>query len=271
MQKLIPVDSAVEENDFPAEVTDTLQAGEISSESAGYMKGDKYHIVTGWGLIEAARVAGERLVPIHELYTPVERGLEYHVTAIRDNHIGSGASIYHPVMVRGFETSEVTRPTMERYNMVIKGLADFMPTFGGVSLVDLGCHHGYWSFSLEAAGFNVLGVDNVPASLVLAGNLKKLLASEVQFRILEIGRDGAFAQVILAMNVLHHVVDGLSSDGIRKLLLKIAINTREILIVSYREKDLGQYADPRTWPGFDKDPILLGNPRGSYPVWMLCK
>ncbi|MCD4750204.1 MAG: methyltransferase domain-containing protein, partial [Thermoanaerobaculales bacterium] len=95
----------------------------------------------------------------------------------------------------------------------------------GKRALDIGCSDGFFSFSLEQRGADVVAVDFVPETYSGFATAKNILGSDVEYRmdnVYNLSRDsyGEF-DVILFLGVLYHLRNPLAAlDAIRSVLKK---------------------------------------------------
>jgi SAM-dependent methyltransferase len=84
----------------------------------------------------------------------------------------------------------------------------------GRSVLDVGCNIGFFSFEAERRGATrVLGIDFDPERIREATLLKSVLDSSVEFAVGDVLKDpvGERFDLVLALNVIHHVTDPFSA------------------------------------------------------------
>lgn len=253
--------------------SETLNMGSDGGDLAGYIYQAKHCIFSGWQQIAGAIASANRLIQMEELFSPVSDDNLKRIVKIKEKYLSPTKRIYHPIMVSGFEDYEVTRPTMERYNMVIQALVGKFESFKGLRLYDLCCHHAYWAFSLEASGFNVTAIDNDTNALYVARHIREIVLSDIgliEADIWDFVGQGLSSDIILFMNSLHHIVKDKTEKETEEFLESLAAMTNQAAVVSYRQKDLGCFANPLNWPGWDKIDFV-GIPNEGYPIWICSK
>lgn len=101
------------------------------------------------------------------------------------------------------------------------GAADRSPTFRaispyieGPSILDIGCGEGFFSFSLERAGYGpIVGTEIKKTRFLTASAIKVATGSRCEFKLLDVF-DGTFNDMhdtVLMLNVLHHLRDPISA------------------------------------------------------------
>lgn len=94
----------------------------------------------------------------------------------------------------------------------IRALVDW----GGATIVDLGCNHGFFCFRAEDAGASVTGLDESRAILDVAHAVNLMRGGGVTFKQWNAGEPVPAADVTLCLNALHHFSDSRTVlDGIR--------------------------------------------------------
>lgn len=117
----------------------------------------------------------------------------------------------------------------------------FPSSLAGMSVLDIGCAQGAFSFEAERRGAKVLASDSNPARLKSAKAFSELLGSKVQFTdrdFLKGDVDETF-DVVLALNVLHHVKDPVAA------LQKAAALARKYVILEFPSSKDPLYKDKK--------------------------
>jgi 2-polyprenyl-3-methyl-5-hydroxy-6-metoxy-1,4-benzoquinol methylase len=104
--------------------------------------------------------------------------------------------LYEDIEVLNFVGYSQSYKTWERLHDLV--------TWEGRQVVDLGCHHGYFSFKAADAGARVLGLERGSTVLETARRIKALNHSSAEFQQWEGGQPIPACDIILCLNVLHH-------------------------------------------------------------------
>jgi len=107
--------------------------------------------------------------------------------------------LYEDIEVLNFVGYSQSYKTWERLHDLV--------AWDGKRVVDLGSHHGFFSFKIAAAGGQVLGLERSPLVVETARRIKALNHSSAEFQQWEGGQPIPAADVILCLNVLHHFPD----------------------------------------------------------------
>lgn len=75
------------------------------------------------------------------------------------------------------------------------------------SVIDLGCHHGYFAFKVEDSGAIARGLDQSETVLETARLINEIRGGKVTFEVWKGGDKIPECDVILCLNVLHHFDD----------------------------------------------------------------
>lgn len=106
---------------------------------------------------------------------------------------------YQDIVPLGFRGYSRSYQTWER----IRGLVDW----SGLSVVDLGCFHGYFCFRAKEAGASkVQGLDTADFALVTARMIGELEGLDVEFNQWDDTQEIPKSDVTLLLNALHHFV-----------------------------------------------------------------
>lgn len=109
---------------------------------------------------------------------------------------------YQDIVPLGFRGYSRSYQTWDR----IRGLVDW----SGLSVVDLGCFHGYFSFRAKEAGASkVQGLDREEAVLVTSRMIGELEGLDVEFIQWDDSQEIPECDVTLLLNALHHFVSPL--------------------------------------------------------------
>ncbi len=124
----------------------------------------------------------------------------------------------------------------------------FPPSLYGMSLLDIGCAHGAFSFEAERRGAKVVASDKNSTRLQAAKQLGEIIGSAVEFtdrNFLDDGIDASY-DIVLLLNVLHHVDDPVAalrnSAKIAKKYLIIEFPTSADPL--YKGKNMRQIVGP---------------------------
>ena len=85
----------------------------------------------------------------------------------------------------------------------VVGLADWK----GQRVVDIGCHHGYFSFKAADAGATVVGLDRSIPALNVARRIDALRGGTTRFLEWSDDEELPEGDIVLLLNVLHHLGD----------------------------------------------------------------
>lgn len=111
--------------------------------------------------------------------------------------------------IKGYERTENTWDVLSK-------LVDF----GGKTVLDAGCYHGYCAFKMEAAGAIVTGIDRTKDAIDTVEELKLMLGYKVELIHADLDDwvpSGNY-DVVLCSNVIHHPKD---SEGVVKKLFSV--------------------------------------------------
>ncbi len=119
----------------------------------------------------------------------------------------------------------------------------------GRRVVDLGCHHGYFSFKAHDEGASVVGLDRNPAALEVARKIDEVRGGATLFVEWSDHEDVPEGDVVLLLNVLHHLED---PDGVlsrlRTNVVILEINARDKPTVERHlnvEREMSSHRDNR--------------------------
>lgn len=189
--------------------------------------------------------------------------------------------LYHPVPVGKYSQKPETKNSIQRFNLIVRYLTKYMPSFDNATMLDLGCHYGYLGFSLEALGFTVTAIEKLHRSVCICRLIKDVLASRINFRwcraedIIEEGQD---YDVVMAMNMLHYVFDGKARVFLEHFFNRLGAITKKYCILSYPVNNPrwtipheGDVFEDICYLGGFRSVECVGYPEGSYPIWIASK
>jgi SAM-dependent methyltransferase len=231
---------------------------------AAYMLDGRYVLATG------QKPDGQAEMEIVELPTPVLGDRLKDAAAIQ-RFVGD-AKPYHPIPIDTFEGIEVSRPSVDRYNIAYKALSA-CGELSGSTMYDLGCHYGYLSFSFECCGLQVSACDRNPDVIAVAFRLARILGSKVDFKLADIRtvvKTHCLWDYVLGMNVFHYVLEELNVKDREQLILDLGQITRVAAVVTTLEWDGFSYGDIAALGGFSRAE-MVGEPEDSHSIWLMVK
>jgi hypothetical protein len=175
-------------------------------------------------------LAGEQKKGFCDFLEPPLRGFE--VVEEQDSiiaHVAATVGAKHPNLPSGHETllqdiaeSGTFNPFYQRVEvggeLLVTGFTDSVKTwnnllrlgidFDSKKTCDIGCMHGYFTFKMEEAGAEPLGIDIAEGAIRCARLIAEARGSHARFAVLDSAEGfGEEFDVILALNVLHRVAD----------------------------------------------------------------
>lgn len=103
-----------------------------------------------------------------------------------------GRELYQPIEHPLFDAATVTQPSLERLGMILTALGGHPPG----TLLDLGCHTGWFSRTFSELGWDVTGLD---------ASVDWLHAAQVLNQLCRLGRGPRYARVDLRETALPRV------------------------------------------------------------------
>lgn len=113
--------------------------------------------------------------------------------------------VYSPILHPAFRTWGFCRVGSNRLDM-IRGFLG--PVHRKLSLLDIGCNTGYFTFHFARQGFNVTGLDYSDRHLEMARALKETYSLNVDFqqgKLEDFDGDNKF-DIVLGMSILYHLL-----------------------------------------------------------------
>jgi 2-polyprenyl-3-methyl-5-hydroxy-6-metoxy-1,4-benzoquinol methylase len=158
---------------------------------------------------------------------------------------------YQDIVPLGFRGYSRSYQTWER----IRGLVDW----SGLSVVDLGCFHGYFSFRAKEAGASkVQGLDREEVVLGTSRMIGELEGLDVEFIQWDDSQEIPECDVTLLLNALHHFVAPLEClKRIRSEWVIFEVKKEQVAMISKVfdvVEERGSYRRGRT--------IILGRKKG---------
>ena len=254
MQKLIPLNRII-------------SFRKLDGFPSAYLKGHGYVVTQGYARLASEIIKGNSTTYIEEQSTPCDPTMRATLEAMLHP-----SEVFHPVNVAGLRVRKISRPTVDRYNIVMGQMLKYMP-FEGRTLLDIGCMFGYWAFGFEAAGFAVTAVDKELGNIEVCKQLKAIFESDVSFSLSDIRdleADRSY-DIVCAMNVLHYVFKDMTDDEKRVFATKMLSLARTALYVSYPYIPGKAGADPAVDFGWAAKVEKIGTPSHSYSIWEITK
>lgn len=246
----------------------------------GYMTEGGYRITEGGQAIQQAEGAGQDFLHIVEEETPtegIERQFAHAISEALAHNI-----VYQPMKVGGVKWSQPQRQSVDRSNMIIRGLERIGFRLEGSSLLDLGSNTGYFCRTFEACGMIVEGVEShrgfVEVTRLMAGLMG--FSHEVYHAPAEEFVESCTKQydVVFLLNLFHHLVRLIpwTESRARLFAQKVCSLVGSVLILSYNAgggwmdfaKPSGQAF--KDWGGFEQMEYI-GKARDSEDMWMLSR
>ena len=226
----------------------------------GYMKDSGYTLTSGAELIASDRAW------IFELDTPI---LGHEDAAADLARLVTESEVYHPIPVEGFGGRMVSRPSVDRANLVTEFLLE-----SGVTgtMLDVGCHYGYLAFTFDAYGLDVDAIDPQEKVIQVSRLISRILNSSVDFQccdLFDLYSSHRTYSMVLAMNVLHYVLGEQNSTRAKEAMTLLGQLTKDWLIISYPSA----VEDMELWLeyGVFARMQLIGKPSSSYEIYALSK
>lgn len=232
-------------------------------EAAAYMRDGHYVLVSGSRQFQSDTEIQELLAPVPEVYSANAKAILAY---------NAGSKPYHPIPIQTFHGVEVSRPSVDRYNIAYGALAS-CGAIEGRTMCELGCHTGYLSFSFECCGLAVTAYDIGTGVINIAEHTAKILNSKVRFHqadIRDVVKRGWDYDYVLGMNVFHHLTPDFSHDELREFVVSLGAMTRKAAVVTTLEADDLTYTEIAELGGFTTVE-KVGEPVDSYPIWLLSK
>ena len=108
----------------------------------------------------------------------------------------------------------------------------------GKHVCEFGSFNGYFSFKIEEQGAFVMGYDRDERALRVATTIGNIKSSCCRFEQRDIGRDllGTKFDIIMAMNMLHHVKNENGEEAYEKVLTDIFFYCDEVIFEIQNEQ-----------------------------------
>ncbi len=235
----------------------------------GYMYGDKYMVSDG--------LSDDELIETGIPGLSIENPAAYR--ALCEN-LDDAELLYHPVPVGKYAELPETKASVQRYNIIAQHFIDNCDGMDGRTMLDIGCHYGYLSFSFAALGAQVLGIEPACKSVKICRMIKDCINSSVNFMVGSaeniVLQDKAY-EVVLAMNMLHYVLADKSRKYTELFFRHLGSITGEYCVLSYAvgypQWTIAHIGDVPTdicaMGGFQSvEYIGVAN---SYPIWVAKK
>lgn len=240
-----------------------LYGEESEGTAAGYMRDGHYELVSG-----AKHLRHD--TEIVELLTPVPEGNIADAEEILAYN--GGHKPYHPIPIEPFEDVEVSRPSVDRYNIAYGTLCS-CGELQGATMYELGCHTGYLSFSFECCGLHVSACDRREDVIKIAEHTAHILNSRVDFQLADIKdvvANGRQYDYVLGMNVFHYLTKEMTHEETIAFVTNLGKMTRNAAVVTTLETDVLRYPEIAELGGFHTFK-KVGEPVDSHAIWLLSK
>lgn len=150
----------------------------------------------------------------------------------------TGVEGYHPLPYQNLVENKRANGTLDRW----KAINEFIGKRNPSSVLDIGCHTGFFSMEMAKAGHFCLGVDLNEKSLRVANLIKEINRIERAWFINYLITQESIAvlphfDITFCMSVFHHWALRFGADGATLIMKKIADQTNGILVFETAQTD----------------------------------
>lgn len=128
------------------------------------------------------------------------------------------------VIFSGYSVSEKTWENIKLFGI----------DFANKNVCEVGSYNGYFCFKIEEEGAEtIVGYDNNPKALKVSSQIAELRNSKCKFEYCNLGKDMGLisnVDIILALNMLHHVFFQHGQEALEKTLEKLFSSCQKLIV-----------------------------------------